>query len=64
MEYKVFTQRDSVFFGSFDPEGLEEALNNYAAEGWRVVNSFSTASIWKSMKSEIMIVLERPLPES
>ena len=35
MEYKVLTERDKRFSGSFDPESLEQALNGYAAEGWR-----------------------------
>jgi hypothetical protein len=59
VEYKVLTERDSLFAGRFDPEALEKALNNYAAEGWRVVNSFLTASVWKSMKAEIVVILER-----
>jgi hypothetical protein len=59
MEYKVVTERDSRFSGSFDPESLESALNSYASEGWRVVSGFTASSLWKSTKSEIMIVLER-----
>ena len=59
MEYKVLTERDSRFSGSFDPENLERALNSYAREGWRVVSGFMAASLWKSSKSEIIIVLER-----
>ena len=59
MEYKVLTERDTRFSGSFDPESIEKALNSYAAEGWRVVSGFTAASVWKSAKSEIMLVLER-----
>ncbi len=59
MEYKVLSERDSRFSGSFDPQSLEAALNSYAADGWRVVSGFTAASVWKSTKSEIMIVLER-----
>ena len=59
MEYKVLTERDSRFSGSFDPESLETTLNSYASEGWRVISGFTANSLWKSMKSEIMIVLER-----
>jgi hypothetical protein len=59
MEYKVLTERDSRFSGSFDPETLERTLNSYAAEGWRVVTGVFAASVWKSMKSEIVFVLER-----
>jgi hypothetical protein len=59
MEYKVLTERDSRFSGSFDPESLETTLNSYATEGWRVVSGFMANSLWKSAKSEIVIVLER-----
>ena len=60
MEYKVLTQRDK-FFGSFDPESLETTLNSYASEGWRVISGIPANSVWKSMSSEIMIVLERSI---
>ncbi|MDT4935941.1 MAG: hypothetical protein QOK11_3833 [Pseudonocardiales bacterium] len=59
IEYKVLTERDGRFSGSFDPEVLERALNSYAAEGWRVVQSFLAASLWKSSKAEIVVILER-----
>lgn len=58
-EYKVLTERDSVFAGRFDPASLERALNDYAAEGWRVIETFLAASLWKSAKAEIMVILER-----
>jgi len=59
IEYKVLTEKDSTFGGSFDAESLEVALNSYAAQGWRVFGSFLATSLWKSTKSEIMIILER-----
>jgi len=59
VEYKVLTEKDSRFGGSFDAEALESALNSYASEGWRVVGSFLATSLWKSPTSEIMIILER-----
>jgi len=59
VEYKVLTERDSRFGGAFDEAALEGALNSYASEGWRVVTGFLVSSLWKSPKSEIMIVLER-----
>jgi hypothetical protein len=59
MEYKVLTERDSRFSGSFDPESLEATLNSYASEGWRVVSGFTASSVWKSTKTAIMIILER-----
>lgn len=59
MEYKVLTERDSRFAGTFSAENLERTLNSYAAEGWRVVNSFTAASLWKSFKAEILVIMER-----
>jgi len=38
---------------------LEKVLNTYAAEGWRVVEGFLAASVWKSAKAEIVVILER-----
>jgi len=32
-EYKVLTERDKRFTGSFDADTLEATLNSYAAEG-------------------------------
>jgi hypothetical protein len=59
VEYKVITERDARISGAFNPENLERTLNSYAADGWRVVSAFTAASVWKSLKSEIMLVLER-----
>ena len=64
VEYKVLTERDSRFAGTFDEAALEEALNSYAAEGWRVVTGFLVSSLWKTPKSEILIVLERDRKET
>ncbi|MGI8789422.1 MAG: DUF4177 domain-containing protein [Actinomycetota bacterium] len=50
IEYKVLAERDSRFAGRFDPDVLEKVLNTYAAEGWRVVEGFLAASVWKSAK--------------
>jgi uncharacterized protein DUF4177 len=59
VEYKVLTKRDDRLTGRFDPDALETTLNTYAAEGWRVVEGFQTASLWKSLKAEIVVILER-----
>jgi Domain of unknown function (DUF4177) len=59
IEYKVLTERDSRLSGKFDSDALETALNRYAAEGWRVVGSFQASSLWKSVKAEIVVILER-----
>ena len=58
-EYKVLTERDRVFTGGFDPAKLETGLNEYASEGWRVIAAVPSSSVWKSMKAEILFVLER-----
>jgi hypothetical protein len=58
LEYKVLTEGDSRFAGKFNTESLETALNSYAAEGWRVVEGFLTAS-WKSANAQIVVLLER-----
>jgi hypothetical protein len=59
LEYKVLTERDSRFSGAFDPEALEHVLNDYAADGWRLAEGFMAASLWKSVKAEIVLILER-----
>jgi hypothetical protein len=51
MEYKVLS-------GSFKPEKLEQSLNGYAAEGWRVVSTFQAIS-WMRSRTPTVIVLER-----
>ena len=60
MEYKILTQKDRWFSGKFDPDKLEQALNAYAEEGWRV-RGMATAQIpgWGSNREELIVVLER-----
>jgi hypothetical protein len=62
-EYKVLTKRDSRLSGKFDPDALEAALNEYAVEGWRVVQGFTAASLWKSLRTDIIVILERDLDQ-
>ena len=59
MEYKVLTQQDRRWSGKFTPENLEQTLNSYAAEGWRVVGAVPVASPWSLSTSQVMILLER-----
>jgi hypothetical protein len=63
--YKVLTQRDEWFMGKFSPEKLEEAVNAYAAEGWRVI-SVATADVGSFFGSlagngrqEIVVFMEK-----
>ena len=58
-EYKVLTEHDKMFSGAFDPTALERVLNEYAADGWRLAEGFMAASLWKSLKAEIVMILER-----
>jgi uncharacterized protein DUF4177 len=58
-EYKVLTERDKIFSGAFDSDALERVLNEYAADGWRLAEGFMAASLWKSLKAEIVMILER-----
>ena len=58
-EYKILTDRDARFSGKFDLDTLEATLNSYASEGWRVVDGFTAASVWKSSTTEIVVMLER-----
>jgi Domain of unknown function (DUF4177) len=60
VEYKVLTQKDKFFSRKFDPEQLQNALNSYATEGWRVIAA-ATAEIGAGIGSreEIIFILER-----
>jgi hypothetical protein len=59
-EYKVLTQKDKFFSRKFDPEKLQEALNSYATEGWKVCAT-ATGEIGAGLgaREEIIIILER-----
>ncbi|MDR1135484.1 MAG: DUF4177 domain-containing protein [Clostridiales Family XIII bacterium] len=59
-EYKVLTQKDKWFSGKFDPAKLEEALNAYSQQGWRVLTC-ATADIpgFGSSRQEFITVMER-----
>jgi hypothetical protein len=60
-EYKIHTQRDQALSGAFDPQKVEAALNAHAADGWRLAEGFMVSSLWKSTKSVIVLILERPM---
>lgn len=59
-QYKVLTQKDRAFSGKFDPAKLEQAINSYAEEGWRVTTS-TTATFGGMMgnREELIVILER-----
>lgn len=60
IKYKVLTQKDKWFSGKFDPEKLENALNAYSEQGWRLVGC-ATADIpaFGGSRQEFVAVLER-----
>ena len=60
-EYKVLTQKDKWFSGKFAPELLEQAINSYASQGWRVIAA-TTASfpgLLSGNREEMIIIMER-----
>jgi hypothetical protein len=61
-QYKVLTHKDKWFSGKFDPQKLEEALNAYAEQGWRVIAA-TTAEIpglaFAGTRDEFIAILER-----
>jgi hypothetical protein len=58
--YKVLTQKDRFFGGKFDPQKLENALNSYAEQGWRIVG-VATADIpsFGGGRQELVVVMSR-----
>jgi Domain of unknown function (DUF4177) len=63
-EYKVITERDSRFAGTFDLAAVESTLNGYAREGWRLAEGFLAANLAKAAKAEIVLILERSTASS
>ncbi len=59
-EYKILSQKDKWFTGKFDPDTIEQAINSYAEQGWRVVHAV-TATIpgFGGNREEMIIILER-----
>ena len=60
-EYKVLTQKDKWFSGKFAPELLEQAINSYASQGWRVVaaTTASFPALISGNREEMIIIMER-----
>lgn len=58
--YKVLTQRDRWFGGRFEVEKLEDAINAYAAHGWRICGVATTLVTGLAGKrEEVVVVMER-----
>jgi hypothetical protein len=60
-QYKVLSQKDTLFRGKFDPASLESALNALAREGWRVVTCATAdyRSLLGGTRQEVAVILER-----
>jgi hypothetical protein len=63
-EYKVMTQKDRWFAGKFEPLKIEEALNAYAAEGWRLAAAATATfpAFFSGGREELIMILERERP--
>ena len=61
-EYMVLTQKDRVFGGKFNPQQLQEALNGFARQGWRVAEATTTTFPgFTGAREELVFILERPI---
>mgnify|MGYP003403256560 FL=1 len=59
-QYIVLTQKDKWFSSKFDTMALQQALNAYAEQGWRVVSATSGDFPGAfGSRNEIIIILER-----
>ncbi len=59
---KVLTHKDRAMSGKFDPMKLENALNSYASEGWRVsVGPTADFGGLTGNRQEFIMVLEREI---
>ena len=58
--YKVLSQKDKWFSGKFDPMILEQAINAYAQQGWRLVGC-ATADVpgLGVSRQEFVAIMER-----
>ena len=56
----MLSQKDKWFSGKFDPQVLEQAMNAYAAQGWRVIGC-ATADIpgFGTTRQEFVTIMER-----
>ena len=59
-QYFVLTMKDKWFSGKFDPQKLQDALNAYAQQNWRLV-SCATADFpgFGSARQEFVAIMER-----
>ena len=60
-QYKVVSQNDSAFSGKFSPDRLEDVLNKYAKEGWRLVSTIRSQfpSMLGGIREAVVLILEK-----
>jgi hypothetical protein len=59
-EYKVLTRKSLWFSGDFNPEAFQEALNNYAKQGWTLKSTFVLSiPAAEGSRDELVVILER-----
>ena len=57
-KYKVLTLKPN---SSFKPEELEQELNSFAEQGWKVITSTSGQFYQGAFRNEIIIILEKDI---
>jgi Domain of unknown function (DUF4177) len=65
-EYLVFTETEVAGPGTGRAGGLQEILNRYAAQGWRVVAATASGKIEQTSatdENDLYVILERPVRE-
>jgi hypothetical protein len=59
-EYKVLTRKNLWFSGEFSPEGLQEALNTYAQQGWSLKSTMVLSIPGpEGSRDELIVIMER-----
>jgi hypothetical protein len=60
-EDKIHTQRDKTFSAHSTPPSLKQPSMRTPRMGGGSRRGFMVSSLWKSMNSEIVLIVERPL---
>jgi hypothetical protein len=64
-EYLILSQKDKWFSGRFDPQILQQVINDHARQGWEVKSMTNTSRdgvLMGGNKDELIILLEREVP--
>lgn len=61
-EYLILSQKDKWFSGRFDPEILQQVINDHARKGWVVkamTNTSREGALMGGGRDELIVLLER-----